>query len=240
MEKKKKKDITKNSKKPKNSKVEFKGVPKPKKSKVKKIVFFLVAVVLIAGAIIFWRDVFPKNALELEGIYNGYIFEEMPPFGLWNVTVKTARGETTLEFYYHPQELEEFYFDKNITQAFMGVYSKRGKVFIGYDVNLSRSGVAAVAGTEISKITGKIYGLETKAGFVDFIGDDSIPIINCSNASSTKFVFEIMLSEKNSVEYSDFCAIIYATSPEDAVKLADLTVYHLLRIMPNRLDVQND
>jgi hypothetical protein len=167
-------------------------------------------------------------------VYNGYIFEKSPPFNLWNVTVKTAIGEIPLEFYYHPQELEKFVYDNNMTKDLLVVRKLKGKVFIGFDSNFSTAGIVAVAGSEIARITGKMFGLETKSGFVEYIGDNNIPVVNCSIANSTNFVFEIRQGTENKVEYEKYCAVIYAKTPADTVKMADFVVYNLILIMPDK------
>ncbi|MFA6072508.1 MAG: hypothetical protein WC758_00145 [Candidatus Woesearchaeota archaeon] len=193
----------------------------------------VVIVALIILLIVFWSDIFPAQ-VELPNSYNGYLFEKSDQMGLWVVNIKTLRGEIPVEFYFHPSELVEFEFDKRMLAGFYVVKSNKGNVSIGYDVNLSTVGTAAIAGSEISKITGKVLNMGTKAGFVEYIGEPTIPVINCSIANKTNFVIEIRLGDKNVIDYKNYCAVIYAITPKDAVMLADFFDYNILKIIPSK------
>ncbi|MGV8169166.1 MAG: hypothetical protein ACP5N3_03865 [Candidatus Nanoarchaeia archaeon] len=208
-----------------------------KKSKPWVVVLSVVVIaVIIVLLIIFWKNIFPEEDVPDE-IYNGYIFTETPPMGMWNVTVKTSRGDAELEFYYHPQELEMLPYDENFTEAFRRVKIRNGKFFVGYDVNFSYYGMAAVAGAEVAKITGPVLRVETRSGLLDSIGNESdIPVYNCSKANSQNLIIELRIGENNSFSYNDYCAVIYAASHDEMVMMTDLTAYHLLGIMPNRMN----
>lgn len=202
------------------------------------IVVVAVFIVLIVAAIILVMSNKPKQEEQkFDTIYNGYFFNQTTDLGLWSVVVRTPRGDYPLEFYFHPQQVEMFEYNNNITRDMADIILRQGKFFIGFDTNFSNSGVIAIAGSEVSKITGKVFGIQTKSGFVESLGDKNIPIINCSRANYMNMVLEIRQSDENKIIYDKYCIVLYAKSPEDAVKLADLMDYKLLGVIPGRVHV---
>jgi hypothetical protein len=206
----------------------------------------LIAIVVFVAIIIFlFKSLKPApqpiEVPKLDDVYNGYIFNKTAQFGLWSVVVKTPRGDIPVEFYYHPRELENYSYNTNITKGLAALILRKGNFSIGYDVSLSDKGVAAIAGSEVSKMTGKIFGIPTKSGFVDFVGDKAIPIINCSNSNYMNMVLEFRMGNETKIVYDNkYCIRIYAATLEDTVKLADFMDYKLLGVIPSRIQIANN
>ncbi len=159
--------------------------------------------------------------------YNGYSFVPVQDF--WGVTINTIQGETNIIFHHHPSELELYEFDENTLNYFNNVHRNEGDFLIGISEELSTSGVVALAGVEVSKVTGKVLGMETKSGFTT--EDFGTRVVNCDNASTTKFVLVFKLGEENSIITNYYCSIITANETNNLIELADLFVYKILGIM---------
>jgi hypothetical protein len=216
---------------------------KKNKSGLNFIIIGIVAIVVIIVAVFLFKNLKPAQpeVQVLDPFYNGYIFNQSIESGLWNVIVKVPKGDVYLEFYYHPQQVENYSYNSNITKDMANIILRKGKFFIGYDVNLSDKGVAAIAGSEVSRITGKVFGIETKSGFVDSVEDDAIPVINCSIANYKNMVLEFRLGNETKIVYDDnYCIVIYAETLEDTVKLADFLDYKLLGVIKNKPSATNE
>lgn len=212
---------------------------KKKNSSSGKSLFWIATIIVFIVAIFF---LIQSNKLKsepfenqtLSPIYNGFYFNQTAQFGLWAVVVKTPLGDIPMEFHYHPEQVDMYSYNVNITRDMANMMLRKGNFFIAFDTNYSDKGIAAVAGSEISKITGKLFSLETRSGFIDYAGDN-IPIINCSVANYKNMVLEFRAGEENKIVYdNNYCIRIYSKTPEDMVKLADFLDYNLLGIISSR------
>jgi hypothetical protein len=145
----------------------------------------------------------------------------------------------SFEFYHHPQEVEKIPADAGIRAGFLGVRQQLGTFYIAFDPLLSNLGTTAIAGTEISRVTGKYFMVPTAAGFTEPLnaslsaGGYEFPIYNCGNANSTTFVLEMRPGSTNRIAYGNNCAVIYARSPNETILMADLFVYKLTGVIPD-------
>jgi hypothetical protein len=231
------KKIKKQSSDKKNH-VASKSEAKKKKQSNKKLIIVGVIIVVVAIAAIVLFNILKPKAQEVPNIYaeyNGYFFNKTGNSSLWSVVVRTQKGDANLEFYFHPLDVENYTYNVNITRDVARLIILKGKFYIGYDVGLSDKGVAAIAGSEVSRITGKIFGLETKSGFIDAVSDKTIPVINCSMVNSTTMVLEFRLGNETKIAYDTRnCIVIYASNLEDTVKMADFLDYNLLGVIRAR------
>ncbi len=209
-------------------------------SKKKFIIATSIIVIVIAIlvlALIFWKNIFPQK--EFSHIYNNYTFNHLNLSNTWLTNLTWMNIKITYEFYYHPQQLDKIPVDKNIRTDFIAVRNSGGNFYIGFDPVLSTLGTTAIAGTEVSKVTGKYFGVPTKSGFTTPLTDTTqdnftYPIVNCEMANSTVFVLEFLPSDTNKIVYNANCAVIYAATPNDTIRMADLFDYKLINIIPDK------
>jgi hypothetical protein len=110
---------------------------------------------------------------------------------------------------------------------------RRGSFLIGFDSAYNSTGIAAIAGAEVSRITGKVFDLKAKSGFISALEDPAIPVINCSMANQLNMVLEFRASDESKMEYDNkYCITIYAENPDDLVRLSDFLTYKLLGVIP--------
>jgi hypothetical protein len=208
----------------------------PKKKFILATIIIFIALVIIILLLIFWKSLFPPKALA--HVYNGYTFDKINISNTWRTNLTWMNIQIRAEFYYHPQQLDKIPVDKNIRNDFIAVRNSGGQFYIGFDPVLSTLGTTAIAGTEVSKISGKYFGVPTKAGFTTPLTDVNqsnftYPIVNCEMANSTVFVLEFLPSNENKISYKANCAVIYAMTPNDTIRMADLFVYKLINIIPD-------
>lgn len=206
------------------------------------VVFLITALVIIILGVLFLfnKPDVKKQLPPFDPVYNGYIFNETSNLGLWRTVVKTPKGDVPIDFYYHPREVENYSYNNNITRDVANIILRKGNFLIGYDVGYSDNGIAALAGSEISRITGKVFDISTKSGFVDSVGDSAIPIINCSLANYKNLVLEFRPGSESKIVYdNNYCITIYSEVPEDMLKLADFLDYKLLGVIPGRATSMN-
>lgn len=202
----------------------------------------ILGVLILVLALIFWKDLFPKEEPEViipDKVYNGYTFYQVPPYNQWSVVINTPTGNYAAEFYYHPQQVNHLDYDLNITKDVASLLLMKGKFNVGYDTALSNEGIAAVAGSEIGRVTGKIFGIETKFGFTDALDDPAVPVVNCSMAKYNNLVLELRMGDENKIVYEKKCIIIYSETKEDLVKNTDFLAYKLLGVIPSKRVSQN-
>ena len=196
--------------------------------KAKKKLVITISTILVLALLVY--SVFYIISL-FDYEYNGYDFSKRPD-GLWSVPLMTVIGEESVMFYYHPRDLERFYFEDGIVSQFSTVRNNRGTVKIGIDESLLQSGRTAIAGVEISKVTGKVIGLETKSGSIQPLDIEDLPTYNCDNASANNFVVQFTTGDEDKVFLEDdFCATLEVTELANLVKLADLFVYKIIGVM---------
>jgi hypothetical protein len=206
-----------------------------KESSILKYVLIVVIVATLAVLIIFaLRE--PKEEekkdIPLSSIYNGYVFNKTR-INTWVTTVRTHKGDLPIDFYYHPQEVEHYTYNINISRDMANMVLRQGNFLIGFDTAYNETGLAAIAGAEISRITGKIFDLKAKSGFISALEDPAIPVVNCSMANHMNMVLEFRASDESKMVYNNnYCITIYAQNPEDLVKLSDFLTYKLLGVIP--------
>lgn len=172
-------------------------------------------------AIYFWPN--PDTS------YNGFEFNQGPD-GFYYVELNTVVGDQVIPFYHHPQSLEKLEYDQNITLDLLLAQRRNSDVKIAIDTEFLNDSYIVVAGVEISKITGKVFGMPTTSGFTEPVQNVS-RVYTCNDASNTSFVIKFEKSDVNKAISNGSCTIIYTTSGLDAVMMADLFVYKTLGVM---------
>ena len=186
---------------------------------MKKIIFFLaISLMLVACS--------PTQSSLDE--YNGYKFYEDAD-GFWITKLSTFHGDDDVPFYFHPSEVDNLTYNNSINDYMGFIQRNGGRVLLGLDPNFPER-YDAVAAVEIGKITGRVFGIETRSGFVSSV--EELPVHNCSVANPQNFVIELRQGNFTGVESKDFCAIITTEHPRDILKGANLMGYKLLGIIP--------
>lgn len=163
--------------------------------------------------------------------YNDFEFVQGPD-GFYYVELNTALGDQVIPFYFHPSQLEELDFDSNATAALFFAQRRGSEVNIAIDTDFLDDSYIIVAGVEVSKITGRVFGMRTTSGFTEPV-QNITRSFSCENTGGPlNFVVEFKRSNTSFVESSgDYCVIINAVDGMDAVRLADLFVFKAMGVM---------
>lgn len=187
----------------------------------------LIFIVLIAAAFYGFNALNKTETNSL--VYNGFEFVQGPDT-FYYVELNTAIGDSMVPFYYHPKDLENLSFDQNITNELFFAQRRNSNVKIALDTEFLDDPYIVVAGVEISKITGRVFAMQTRSGFTSEV-ENITNIFSCEDANNQTFVIELRKGEDNRAVSNGSCAILYATSGREAVKMADLFVYKTLGVM---------
>jgi hypothetical protein len=231
MTSKKKKDKRKAKKKPKKE-------VKETKDSVLFLSLFFILVVFLAGLFTIKylpeiKKFFIKEKTEpviqdtIE--YNGFIFEKIGSTWYGNIVVDWSGKKIpyNLQFYYSPKEVENISIDENA-----GVVLKlRGDHTVYISLNPHLNTRAVIAGTEISKILGKVFFIKVKSGMTKPVENAKFPVITCENISNkTKVVIMDVGNETKITLNKTGCIHVYGTDEQELIKAADRLAYNLLDI----------
>ena len=194
----------------------------------KKIHQYIIAgaIIVLMLYLIFFTG--GKNEGVFASTYNDFQFRQDGK--LWETIVQVGDSERIMPFHYHPAEVDKLSFDNRIPGRFNIARQFDASVVVSIGNGLEEERNAAIAGVEISKITSQIYGMPTTAAFSEQY--ENFSQANCADSNQTNYVFWITLGNETKVSTIDFCTIIEAPTSEDTVKLADLTAYKLLGVIP--------
>ena len=199
-----------------------------------KIFWILLSIVVVVLAAVFIVPGLIKSEGPDYSTYNGYSFQRTNS-NLWGTLLKTGAGDQGYEFYYHPLDLENEDFNNSILFHLNNVALNNGNVSIAFTPEIANQGKAAIAGVEISKITG-LYGFPTKAGLThitDEVIEEGVefPVFTCENAHIRNFVIIFQLGEQTSIDSRKYCTIITGTSIDELIRMADLMAYKIVGIL---------
>lgn len=161
--------------------------------------------------------------------YNGFEFEYVNPY--WHSEGSINGNKYLLDYYYNPVNLTDIPIRKNIKQVFGGVDT----VYLTLDPEIPVEGV--VAGVEISKTLGTIFGKTIIAG-ITREGIRNHPIITCENTNATSRVILLKISNETRIDLENGCVIVKGSSTNDLLRAADRLSYEFLGIMDeNRIGI---
>ena len=161
--------------------------------------------------------------------YNDFNFQRGVD-GFYYVELNTMFGDQIVPFYYHPNNLTNIDFNKTALDALRQIQLNDGNVKIAIDAEFKNDSHIIVAGVEISKITGRVFGMPTTSAFTQPIGDVN-KSYTCEDANNSSFVILFNKSNEKNIQYTNFCTILNAPNGKDAIMLADLFVFSALGVM---------
>jgi hypothetical protein len=208
---------------------EDEGVEKPL-SAWKVFVAFGIIVVVMVG--FFWYRSYEAKQLEEENRYNGFDFTPTVA-GLWQARIEVGRQPYDIPFYYHPRDLENIPVDSN---AVAPVYARPREIYVSLDPD--SGSLPAIAGVEISRITGtryNIFNIDTR-GVLSRQPDNKVelPVMNCANATPDKVVIQFIPARQNVIVRSgsnENCVLLNYVTANDSIRVADRYAYMLLKVM---------
>ncbi|MBN2423310.1 hypothetical protein JXB41_08865 [Candidatus Woesearchaeota archaeon] len=162
-------------------------------------------------------------------VYNGFTFEKVN--GIWYTNIVLGWLDKKIPysagFYYPPNEVENVSFEKN-TGIILKLKAKH-TVYISVDPDLDAK--AVLAGTEISKILGKVFFIDVKAGLTKPSNNPDFPVITCEDISNNSKVVIIQKANETRVRRTtDGCIFVEGPDEDELIRAADRLAYNLLDI----------
>ncbi|MCF7799023.1 hypothetical protein K9M74_03900 [Candidatus Woesearchaeota archaeon] len=174
----------------------------------------------------------PKTDLS---VYNGFAFEHRSngKEEFWITQVQLEGEIYEVPFYNHPTQVEGYYYDDRITHYFLDLQIDE----IVLAVHPDAGSIPVLAGINIARITGKLYGTPTSSALYVLENetfDLDMAQVNCADATGPRpIVWLTNITKEPSVMLSDdpqFC--IYVSGQEkNILAAADLMAYKLLGII---------
>jgi len=154
--------------------------------------------------------------------FNNFVFENRE--GFWFTTV-TLDNRTLYElmFYYHPADTLNVSTQKQMKYLFANV----NLTYITLDPDLPSK--AVIAGTEISKILGKVFRKRV-IGAITRPANTDTSIITCENNTASSRVILLNITQDTRIYSDNNCIIIEGSSPNELIRAADRFAYELLGI----------
>lgn len=209
---------------------------KEKKSSSPLIIGIIIAVVLIvfASAIFIFN---PSDGYSRSDYanYNHFAFEQTGNYWLTYVELQGVPYEAP--FYNHPLDIQDVPYDESITEFVLGV----GHVNFTIAVSDNVGATPVLAGANIARITGRLYGVPTSSALYAQPQDRSVNqtqyrYVDCSDATELSPIIWINPKDDAQGVYRDeanpSCIIVGATSDEEILESADVLAYRILQITP--------
>lgn len=202
-------------------------------SKSTILAILAIIVILALAGLLFVKPLLMKQKYD---VYNHFEFEKSNNY--WQTSVQYNNYVTPITFTSHPLDLEDIYFNENISSY---VLNQPHAGFI-IAIKEDSGSVPVIAGINIARILGeRFYGFEVNSALYvepDMINqtNTTIPIVNCNNATTSRpIIFIDINSDKPLIDFSPEnknCIVIKSSSEkEDILRMADLFVYKILEIM---------
>lgn len=200
---------------------------KSKKQKgFQKFVVFAITFIAVFIIVVYASKYLGEKKLT-ENDYNNFKFRYSDAEKVWYVEVQMGPQPFTIPFYNHPRDLEDIVVEEDIEKKLL---TPRPSYLI-IAVPSESSSMVAIAGVQISRITGnQVLGIPTSSAVND--NDElGLPYVNCNDADEDTIVINFENSDKNIISSSGNCIRIEFTSANESVRVAEAFVYNLLTIM---------
>ncbi|MBU1201658.1 MAG: hypothetical protein KJ583_07005 [Nanoarchaeota archaeon] len=188
-------------------------------------IIICVLIIVFFGTIYVGKHINKKEVDKSK--YNGFDFYFEKNQGLWLTRIEIGNTPYDIPFYNHPRDLEDIIVETNVENIILK--EKPQKIIISIPANSGSE--MAIAGIEISKITGERYqvlNIPTKSAFSEFV--EGMPFATCSDANEKTVVISFKKSNKNLISSEGRC-ILLEFKEGDAIRVADTLAYKLLKIM---------
>lgn len=204
-----------------------------KQNKRDNSIGIIIAVVAILVIAIVTVAIVSKGPRVSYDTYNGFSFTQTGKY--WLTYVELEGSPYEVPFYNHPLDVENIYYDEEITPFIL--YEPHKTFYIAVSDNVGSTPV--LAGTNIARVTGRLYGMPTKSAlYVEEEmrdNESSFPYKTCKDATSLEPVFWIHVNDVDKRIYRDsenpYCIILGASDNEGILAVADVFVYKILQIM---------
>ncbi len=199
----------------------------------KKMWFFIIIfVVAIIYSTLNFVDFGGENS-DLS-TYNHFAFEQVGD--KWQTQVARNNQVFEIPSYYHPAELEDYYFDKNVSRFFFN--EPHAGFYLLVDEGHSNNPV--IGAVNVARILGdKYFGFKIKTAIygsaLDNTTNSSIEYETCNASTELTPAIHFSVNETAPVvkmsETHPNCIIIGGANGKDVVKASDMFVFHVLGIM---------
>lgn len=166
--------------------------------------------------------------------YHGFEFTESGQYWITQIDLNGVPYEAP--FYNHPLELDGISYDDSITPYFLDT----GHVSITIAVNDNVGSTPVLAGLNIGRITGKLYGVPTSSALyaTPQERDENVTkfrYVDCSDATQESPIIWIHVNDTFNAVYRDqsnpHCIIVGGVNNEELLKSSDMLAYRLLEII---------
>ena len=200
------------------------------------IALVVIVVIVLASALFIYKpgvDSTPSYKQSDYEIYHGFKFEQRGEF--WITFVELDNVPYEAPFYNHPLDLSHVAYDEEVTSFVLE--EPHSEFIIAVSDHVGATPV--LAGANIARITGKLYGTPTSSALFAMPQErdenqTAIPYVDCSDATKTAPIFWINVNDESQSIYRDadnpYCIIIGGTNDEEILESADLFAYKILQI----------
>lgn len=201
-----------------------------KENRRRGTIFFIglvVVIILILFGTLYLND-WLKEKKSNENKYNNFQFYYIDTLDAWMVQVELRGAPYDIPFHYHPKELNLIDMQEGVENIILANPPSDIIISVPFDSNAQ----IALAGIEIAKITGSkydIFNIPTSSAINELV--EGFPYATCEDADEDTVVISFQKSDKTIVTSEERCIILLYSEDEDAIKVADLLSYKLLRIM---------
>ncbi len=167
-------------------------------------------------------------------IYNGFVFDQSGDFWITNIELNGIPYEAP--FYNHPLDVQDTPYDESITPFILE--TGHSNFIIAVSDNVGSTPV--LAGANIARITGKLYGIPTSSALYATPdqrdeNQTGFPYVDCSDATRLTPIFWINVNDTTQSIYRDQnnsnCIIVGATNNDEILESSDVFAYHILQII---------
>ncbi len=184
------------------------------------VIIIATALVILGGFIIGLSGPDPY-------VYGDYTFEYKN--GFYYVELNSVYGPQEVPFYHHPSTIDHIPYNSTANSLLRLAQIRGQELKIGLDANYSTDGNMGIAGVEVSKVTSRVLGIQTRSGFTDQI--EGFAIYNCELSSPENIVIELRVADQTRIYTQDFCIILEGQTPRELTRVANLLAYRSLGII---------
>ena len=203
---------------------------KPKEKKKiswwKKVLVIIPIIFLATWALAMWNPLEEKRPDNVFDI-SGYTFFELDD-GTYGTYILAGEQKIPVAFRLDPRNASEIHIDEGVVNRIL----TSTKVYITFNPNQEGLSQFALAGAEVSRITG-LYKIITVGAYTEDANpiDPNIPLRTCDDVSNTTAVIVMELSDKEGIYLDDQnCVHLTAEEPDRLVLVADKLGMELLGI----------
>ncbi|MEM2130916.1 MAG: hypothetical protein QXM96_01950 [Candidatus Woesearchaeota archaeon] len=218
-----------------------KQVSSNEKQKNKKDLYLIISAIAILLILVgifslkyFINDNNKDNYIPETKIYNGFTFVKVGNY--WQTSIKTQSSSGIknfdIMFHFTPEEVENITTEKNVKNESITPYLFMNVANIYITTNPDYPSSVVIAGVEISKIIGQIYGKNVKGALTKRYYDyNDTPIITCENITDSQRVIKLELGNETKIYSDNGCIIVMGDNPVNLIKASERLAFEILKIL---------